>query len=326
MKFDKLLPTSTVGSFEKPDYLRRAQVEFKKGKITAADLLSKQEKAVKEIIELQERIGLDILVDGEMARGEMTVFFGENFGGMEISDWVRSYGNRYYRKPIVKSAIKWEKPITVDIFRFAQNLTDKPVKGMFTGPYTMLDWSFDEYYGDRREAVLAFAREYRREAEELKKAGCQILQIDEPAASVRMDEWPLVAEALEIITKDLGMYTICHICYGEFEKIEEKHGFSILPVDNLDLEFANSNFRVLDFFKGKNLPQDIAAGVFDVHTHQVPSVDTIVKNIEKIMALFPSEKLWIKPDCGLRTRTMAEAEESLKNMVEATEIVRGRLD
>jgi len=209
-----IFPTTVVGSFEKPDYLLKAVRNHRKGLITAEELKKVRLKALQDIIQLQEEVGLDILVDGEVEREEMTIFFAEKFNGLESSGWVRSYGNRYYRKPIITGPVRWPGPMTVDFFQEAQRLTDKPVKGMFTGPYTMVDWSFDEYYRDRKNAVLDFAKQYRLEAEALQKAGCQLLQIDEPAASVRVDEWDLFCEGLEIITKGLGIYTICHICYG----------------------------------------------------------------------------------------------------------------
>lgn len=314
-----LLPTTVVGSFPKPKYLLKAMNGFKKGRVTAQDLKKAQLKALDEIMEFQEKLGIDIPVDGEVEREEMTIFFAEKLGGMEASDWVRSYGNRYYRKPIIKEAIRWEGPMTVEFFAEAQKRTDKPVKGMFTGPYTMLDWSFDEYYGNRREAVLAFARELRKEAEALREAGCRILQIDEPAASVRLDEWDLFCESIDVITRDLDMYTICHICYGDFENVPD---FGKVPVDNLDLECANNNFC---FIKKDAFPQDISAGVFDVHTHKATSKEEIVKNIATLLEAFPAEKIWIGPDCGLRTRTKEESFNQLKAMVDGAKEAREKL-
>jgi 5-methyltetrahydropteroyltriglutamate--homocysteine methyltransferase len=191
---------------------------------------------------------------------------------------------------------------------------------MFTGPYTMVDWSFDEYYKDREKAVLDFARQYRLEAEALKSAGCRILQIDEPAASVRLDEWDLFCEGLNIITHNLGIYVICHICYGDFEHVPD---FNKVPVDNLDLECANNQFCFI-----KNRPafrQDISAGVFDVHTHKQTSKEELVSNIKEVLKVFPPEKVWIDPDCGLRTRTRQEAFDQLKLMVEAVREVRAEI-
>ena len=315
-----LLPTTVVGSFKKPTYLLKAMREFKKGVIDKTALKKAQMQALDEIIELQEQIGLDVLVDGEVEREEMTIFFAERFSGLEASDWVRSYGNRYYRKPIITDALRWTRPITVEFFKEAQARTKKPVKGMFTGPYTMVDWSFDEFYRNREMAVLDFAKQYRYEAEALKEAGCKILQIDEPAASVRLDEWDLFCEALSIITKNLGMYTICHICYGDFDRMPD---FSKVPVDNLDLECANNDFSFL--CGRKPFHQDISAGVFDVHTHRQTPKDELIKNLQTVLEIFPKERVWIDPDCGLRTRTRKEAFAQLKLMVEAVRKVRNRI-
>ena len=315
-----LLPTTVVGSFEKPKYLLQAIRNFKRGRINASELKKSRLQALDNIIALQEGIGLDVLVDGEVEREEMTIFFAEKFHGLEASGWVRSYGNRYYRKPIIAGPVRWPGPITVEFFKQAQKRTQKPVKGMFTGPYTMMDWSFDEYYKDREKAVLEFAHQYRLEAEALRQAGCQVLQIDEPAASVRVDEWDLFCEALSIITRDLGIYTICHICYGEFGQVPD---FGKVPVDNLDLECTNQRFNFLQ--DRQPFPQDISAGVFDVHTHKQTSKDQLIKNIESVLQIFPKKKVWIDPDCGLRTRSIAEARDQLKLMVKAVQEVREKL-
>jgi len=315
-----LLPTTVVGSFEKPKYLLQAVRDFKRGRIIASELKKSRLQALDNIIALQEGIGLDVLVDGEVEREEMTIFFAEKFHGLEASGWVRSYGNRYYRKPIIAGPVRWPGPITVEFFKQAQKRTQKPVKGMFTGPYTMMDWSFDEYYKDREKAVLEFAHQYRLEAEALRQAGCQVLQIDEPAASVRVDEWDLFCEALSIITRDLGIYTICHICYGEFEQVPD---FGKVPVDNLDLECTNQRFNFLQ--DRQPFPQDISAGVFDVHTHRQTSKDRLIKNIESVLQIFPKKIVWIDPDCGLRTRSIAEARDQLKLMVKAVQEVREKL-
>ena len=184
----KLLQTTSVGSFPKPDYLVSARNLYAKSQLSREELGELEKKATREVIALQERLGLDILVDGEMERGDMTAFFAEQLEGMGISGLVRSYGNRYYRKPIVVGPIRRVKPMTVPMYQFAQSLTEKPVKGMLTGPYTMTDWSFNEHYPSRRDTILAFAQVIREEAEDLQRAGARYIQIDEPALSTRPDE------------------------------------------------------------------------------------------------------------------------------------------
>jgi len=308
-------PTTTVGSFPKPAYLAEARKKFYRQEISREELLKFEEQATKEFVELQERVGLDVFVDGEAERGDMATFFAERLEGFEISQPVRSYGNRYYKKPRIVSEIQFREPMTKHFFEFAQNLTEKPVKGMLTGPYTMMDWSFNEHYNSREEVVHAFAKVLRQEAEELKKAGCQIIQVDEPALSVRSDEIELAAEGLRMVVEGLGMYSITHICYGAFETLAPK--IKLLPVDQIDLEFAGRDFELLDQLKGHEFPQDVGLGVYDVHTHKVTSQAKIQEYLQKALTFFKPEQIWVDPDCGLKTRNLEESEEGLREMVEA---------
>ncbi|MCK4858278.1 MAG: methionine synthase, partial [candidate division Zixibacteria bacterium] len=188
MKVAAMLKTTTVGSFPKPAYLLKARTQFARKKISADELQELEQQATCEWIARQEDIGIDVLVDGEMERGDMTTYFAEKLLGMGISDLVRSYGNRYYRKPIVEGELERPQPMTIAMFKYAQSLTDKPVKGMLTGPYTMCDWSFNTYYETRREVVLAFARLLHDEVTDLQAAGAKYIQIDEPAISTRPEE------------------------------------------------------------------------------------------------------------------------------------------
>ncbi len=318
-----MLLTTTVGSFPKPAYLVKARNEFASGKISEEELSGLEKKATEECIRLQERIGLDILVHGEMERGDMVTYFAERMKGFGISGLVRSYGNRYYRKPVVKGEVKREKPITVEMFKYAQSLTKKPVKGMLTGPYTICDWSFNEYYPDRRELVLALAKEIHQEVADLEKAGAEYIQIDEPAISTRPDEIELAIEAMKIVTEGIEAKTISHICYGDFKVIYPR--ILNLAVDQLDLEFANSNFANLDIFKHPKFTKEIAVGVLDVHSHIIEKKDKVKENIKKALEVFPIEKVYIDPDCGLKTRTPEEAEEKLKVMVAAVKEVKEEL-
>ena len=315
-----ILPTTTVGSFPKPDYLLDARKKSAKNEISKEELISLEKKATEFWMKKQEEIGLDVLVDGEMYRGDMVAYFAEIFSGFKESGLVRSYGNRYYHKPIIVDEIKWNSPITVEWWKFAQNLTKKPVKGMLTGPYTMMDWSFNEYYPDRASACLALAREIRKEVESLVSAGAKIIQIDEPAVSVRAEELLLAKEALNIVTSDIPAYFITHICYGAFEFIYPK--MLELPVDNFDLETSNSELDLLALFKKYPFTKDFSFGVVDVHTHKIEDVQTIKSRIEQALKLVPKEALWIDPDCGLKTRTVDESIDKLKVIVEATKSFR----
>ncbi|HWM50404.1 MAG TPA: methionine synthase [Thermoplasmata archaeon] len=316
----KALQTTSVGSFPKPEYLTRARTKASKGEISADELRILEEKATTEWLRFQEEIGIDILVDGEQYRGDMATYFAENLDGTEISGLVRSYGNRYYKKPIIVDELRRRGPISVDWFRFAQGQTKKPVKGMITGPYTMMDWSFDEYYGSREEACLAFAKLLHEEAVALESAGAKVIQVDEPALSTRFDELPLLVKAVGAVTKGLEASSVLHTCYGNYNEIFEY--FNKLPVDQLDLEMSNSGLDLLDRFKREHLKKEIAFGVVDVHSHVVEPESLIRERIEKALTIFAPSKLFIDPDCGLKTRSVEEAKAKLRNMTAATRAVR----
>ena len=315
-----LFPTTSVGSFPKLPSLMRARGDFAKGKISAAALQAEEEKATAFWMETQEEIGLDILVDGEQYRGDMVAYFAERMPGFEIGDLVRSYGNRYYHKPIISGEMRWPGPITVEWWKFAQRCTSRPVKGMLTGPYTVMDWSFNEHYPDRKAACLALAREIRKEVEALIEAGAKIIQIDEPATSVRPEELPLVAEAMQIVTEGLPAYFITHICYGAFRLIYP--AMLDIPVDNFDLEMANNQLSLLDLFREHRFGKDISFGVVDVHSHVTEDVATVEKRLEQALEVLSPEQVWVDPDCGLKTRTVEETLEKLRVVVEATRPLR----
>ena len=318
-----MLLTTSVGSLPKPDYLVAARSKLRKGEIDAKALHALEEQATREWITIQENLGIDIIVDGEQYRGDMVAYFAEHLGGFKTSELVRSYGNRYYRKPIIMGKVTRPKPITVDWWRFAQHLTNRPVKGMLTGPYTIMDWSFNEYYPSRRAATLAIAQVVRDEARDLERAGAQYIQVDEPAISTRPEEMDLAIEALGIVTRGLKAKTITHICYGDFMTIGPK--LHKLPVDQIDLEFANRNFELLDFFRGKRFPKEIGLGVVDVHRHGIESREEVIANLKKALTVFKPEQIYVDPDCGLKTRSPEEAVEKLRVVVEATRAVRDEL-
>jgi 5-methyltetrahydropteroyltriglutamate--homocysteine methyltransferase len=253
----------------------------------------------------------------------MVVYFAEHLSGFTIPELVRSYGNRYYRKPIINGKIIRSTPVTLDWWKFAQQLTAQPVKGMLTGPYTIMDWSFNEQYPSRRATALALAQVIRQEAKDLEQAGAQYIQIDEPAISTRPEEMDLAIEALGIVTRGLKAKTITHICYGDFETIGPK--LHKLPIDQIDLEFANRNFELLDFFKGKRFPKEIGLGVVDVHSHRIESRDEVVANLRKALKVFSPQQIYADPDCGLKTRTPQEAIEKLRVIVEAVRVLREEL-
>ncbi len=315
-----LFPTTSVGSFPKLPSLARTRNDFAKGKTTEAALRAEEEKATAFWMESQEKLGLDVLVDGEQYRGDMVVYFAERMPGFVIGDLVRSYGNRYYHKPIITGEVRWRGPITVDWWKFAQRCTSKPVKGMLTGPYTVMDWSFNENYPDRKSACMALAQEIRKEVEALLEAGAKIIQIDEPATSVRPEELPLVVESMQLVTEGLAGYFITHICYGAFGKIYP--GMLDIPVDNFDLEMANNQLSLLDLFREHRFRKDISFGIVDVHSHVIEEASTVDQHLERALEVLDPGQVWVDPDCGLKTRGVEETQDKLRVVVEAARRLR----
>lgn len=315
-----LLPVTAVGSYPKPDFVARARTDFVRGKLTSEELRRLEEKATVFWIEKQEELGVDVLVDGEQYRGDMVAYFAENLPGFEPGGLVRSYGNRYYRKPVITGAVKWERPITVEWWKFAQGLTQKPVKGMLTGPYTVMDWSFNEFYSDRKTTCMALAEVMRQEVAALIAAGCKIIQIDEPALSVRPEELPIVIEAMQACVHDLPAYFVCHACYGAFEYIYPE--MLKCPVDNFDLEMSNSGLDMLALFRQHPFTKDISFGVVDSHWHRVEEVETVRQRIRQALEVLPKEAVWVDPDCGLKTRTVEEALGKMRVIVQAARVFR----
>ena len=323
MTSDNILLTTSVGSFGKPDYLQKARNQNARGKLGAAELVELERKATLEWIRVQEDIGLDILVDGEMYRGDMVAYFADLLDGYSEGGLVRAYGNRYYHKPVISGKLARPKPMTVEWFQYAQSLTDKPVKGMLTGPYTMLDWSYNEAYPTRREAALALAEVVRQEAEDLDRAGARYIQIDEPAVHARPEELAIAIEAMGIVTQNLKAKTISHICYGDFAAIYP--GILDLPVDQLDLAMANYEYRWLDLMDRQPFTKEMAIGIVDVHTHELESVAEAADGIRRGLKYVSADKLLPHPDCGLKTRPVEESIAKCRIVVEATKVVRAEL-
>jgi 5-methyltetrahydropteroyltriglutamate--homocysteine methyltransferase len=316
--------TTQVGSLPKPPEILAARAAFARGTATREELRSLERRATEDWVRFQDEIGMDVIVDGEQYRGDMVAFFAEELDGFERGGLVRSYGNRYYRKPVVTGELRRTHPITLEWWEFAQSLTDKPVKGMLTGPYTIRDWSFDEHYESRDAAVMALAEVIRLEAEDLKAAGAKYIQIDEPAVSTRMDELELAIKALRVVTSGLdGVHTITHICYGDFHNAYPK--MLELPVDQIDLEMTNSNFDLLDAFRESPFTKSIGLGVVDSHSHRIESADEVEAGIRRSLEVIPPERTFVDPDCGLKTRTVDEAKEKLGVVVEGTRTVRREL-
>ena len=319
-----LFPITSVGSFPKPDFLMKVRADFAKKKISRGALEKAERQATEFWIRTQEELGVDVLVDGEMYRSDMVAYFAEHLKGFEEGGLVRSYGNRYYHKPMITDEVHWKGPITVEWWKYARGLTSKPLKGMLTGPYTVMDWSFIEYYPDRPTACLALAKEIRKEVEALIEEGAKIIQIDEPALSVRPEELPVAIEAMHIVTDGLPAYFITHICYGAFENIYP--GMLDLPVDNFDLEMSNSGLDMLELFKKHCYTKDISFGVVDVHTHVVEDEPVVEQRLRQALETLPKEAIWVDPDCGLKTRTVEEAIAKMQSVVTAAKALRSSVE
>jgi 5-methyltetrahydropteroyltriglutamate--homocysteine methyltransferase len=319
-----LLPTTAVGSYPKFDYVLDARRKFLRKQISKEELTTLERRATAEWVKIQEDLGMDLLVDGEQYRGDMVAYFADEMDGFAIAGLVRSYGNRFYPKPVVVGAVGRRQPVTVEWYKYAQSLTRKPVKGMLTGPYTIAEWSFNEYYPTRRELVLELARAIHEEVKDLERAGAQYIQIDEPAIHTRPEEdFELAVEAMQIVTAGVKAYTVSHICYGDVPKIYP--AMLRLAVDQLDLALKNEEFALLQTFKQAPFTKDIGLGVVDAHSHRIESVEEIADGIRRTLQVIPVGQVHISPDCGLKTRAIDETVGKLRNMVAATKLVRSEL-
>ena len=242
-----LLPTTVVGSFPKPDYLKEARVKYSKREIDELELRALTKKATSETVHDQIDAGVDIISDGEMDRGDMVNFFAKKLDGFKESGLVRSYENRYYHKPIVIGKVKFKEGMGVELFRYAREISNREVKAIFTGPYTMMEWSFNEHYSSRRELLRDLSIALHQEALEFESAGAKYIQIDEPAIPTKPKEIDLAFDAMKTVIEGIRAKTISHMCYGDFEYIYPK--ILELGVDQLDLEFANRNYELLEIIK-----------------------------------------------------------------------------
>jgi 5-methyltetrahydropteroyltriglutamate--homocysteine methyltransferase len=328
-----ILPTTTIGSFPQTKEVKKNRSSYRKGEIDKAAYDNKVYAFIKECIEKQEEIGIDVLVHGEYERNDMVEFFGENLEGYVFTDkaWVQSYGTRCVKPPIIFGDVKRIAPITVEYSAYAQSLTNKPVKGMLTGPVTILNWSFPREDISLKEMAYQIGIAIRNEVLDLEKAGIRIIQIDEAALKeklpIRKSDWyseyldwaiPAFRLCHSSVKAETQIHT--HMCYSEFNDI-------INDIDNMDadvisFEASRSKLTILDAIKESNFETEVGPGVYDIHSPRVPSVEEIVTVLKTMLTKIDKEKLWVNPDCGLKTRGIPETDASLKNMVEAVKIVR----
>ena len=327
------LPTTTIGSFPQTEEIRRMRKKFKKRDISEVEYESFIKKKIKEVIRFQEDINLDVLVHGEFERNDMVEYFAENLEGFIFTEngWVQSYGTRGVKPPIIFGDIKWEKPITVKWITYAQSLTDKPVKGILTGPVTILNWSFPREDIPLRDIAFQIAIAMKNEVKTLVDAGIKIIQVDEAALREKLPlrkkfwrkkylNWAIDAFRFvhSSLPPEVQLHT--HMCYSNFSDIIKE--IDKMDADVITIEAARSDLSILDSFVKYKYKKDIGPGVYDIHSPRIPSVNEIGELIDKIIKKLGYKHLWINPDCGLKTRTFTEISSSLKNMVEATNMLR----
>jgi 5-methyltetrahydropteroyltriglutamate--homocysteine methyltransferase len=330
-----LLPTTTIGSFPQTREIREARAQYRRREIGAAAYLQRIRTEIAHTVSRQEALGLDVLVHGEAERNDMVEYFAEHLWGYAVTaeGWVQSYGSRCVKPPIVYGDVYRPEPITVETARYAQSLTTRPMKGMLTGPVTLLQWSFVRDDQPRSATALQIALAVRDEVEDLEKAGIRVIQIDEPALReglpLKRSEWTAYLAwatqafrtAAAVANDATQIHT--HMCYAEFNDILP--AIAALDADVITIETSRSNMALLDAFGAFDYPNDIGPGVYDIHSPRVPEKAEMLALLRRAAAVIPPERLWVNPDCGLKTRGYAEVEPALRAMVEATRELRREL-
>ncbi|MCG9964419.1 5-methyltetrahydropteroyltriglutamate--homocysteine S-methyltransferase [Shewanella cutis] len=330
-----LLPTTTIGSFPQTPAIRGLRSRWRKGELSDAQYNEQLQQVTRDTIDRQLKLGIDVLVHGEAERNDMVEYFGEQLEGVGFTKngWVQSYGSRCVKPPLIYGDVSRPKAMTVDWAVFAQSLTDKPVKGMLTGPVTILHWSFAREDISRDTIATQLALAIRDEVVDLQNAGIGIIQIDEPAfregLPLKQSEWQAYLDwavnAFKLsaagVVDETQIHT--HMCYSEFN--DTIAAIAAMDADVITIETSRSRMELLNAFEDFEYPNEIGPGVYDIHSPNTPSVEAMVHLIEKAAQKVPVRQLWVNPDCGLKTRTWAEVEPALKNMVDATRELRRRL-
>jgi 5-methyltetrahydropteroyltriglutamate--homocysteine methyltransferase len=325
-------PTTTIGSFPQTDEVRKARAAHAKGSLSDADYAAFLRKETEAVVRWQEEIGIDVLVHGEFERNDMVQYFGEQLAGYAFTKhaWVQSYGSRYVRPPIIFGDVSRPKPMTVDWSSYAQSLTKRSMKGMLTGPVTMLQWSFVRDDLPRDQVCQQIALALRDEVMDLEAAGIGIIQIDEPAIReglpLRRGDWKTYLDwAVECfrlsasgVRDETQIHT--HMCYSEFNDIIDSIGS--MDADVISIETSRSRMELLDAFITYRYPNEIGPGVYDIHSPRVPAVGEMAGLLRKAKERLSPDQIWVNPDCGLKTRRWAEVRPALVNMVEAADQIR----
>jgi 5-methyltetrahydropteroyltriglutamate--homocysteine methyltransferase len=329
-----LLPTTTIGSFPQTPELRAARAAFRRGGMGESQYLQRLQEEIRRVVAAQEELGLDVLVHGEPERNDMVEFFAERLDGFVTTSngWVQSYGSRCTKPPIVCGDIARPVPMTLEITRFAQSLTRRPMKGMLTGPITIAKWSFVRGDVDLLDVAEQIALCLREEIDDLQDAGIGIVQVDEPALREAMPlkaraapawlERAIAAFRLAASTARPATQIHTHMCYSEFEDLLP--AIASMDADVVTLETSRSGMALLDALRAFSYPNEVGPGVYDIHSPRVPSTEEIQALIERAACVVPLDRLWVNPDCGLKTRGWPETREALRNMVSAARRERAR--
>lgn len=327
-----MFPTTTIGSFPQTNDIRTARAAFKKGELDQAGYTAAMKKEIEHVVRYQEDADLDVLVHGEPERNDMVEYFGEQLDGYAFSQngWVQSYGSRYVKPPIIYGDISRPKPMTVEWSKYAQSLTKRPMKGMLTGPITILCWSFVRDDQSREKTAMQIGLAIRDEVTDLEKAGIKVIQIDEPALreglplrdADRKDYLKWSVDAFRLSASSVGDSTQIHthMCYADFNDIIESIG--ALDADVISIETSRSQMELLGAFGTYKYPNEIGPGVYDIHSPRIPSAQEMVDLLEKAAKVLPADQIWVNPDCGLKTRAWPETKAALENMVKAAKQMR----
>ncbi|MCF0064899.1 5-methyltetrahydropteroyltriglutamate--homocysteine S-methyltransferase [Dyadobacter chenwenxiniae] len=327
-----LFPSTTIGSFPQTDEVRQLRANLKKGTLTIEEYEARIREEIVSSLRWQEKLGIDVLVHGEFERNDMVEYFGESLSGFVFTQngWVQSYGSRCVKPPVIFGDVERPEAMTVKWSAFAQANSEKLVKGMLTGPVTILQWSFVRDDQPRKDTAFQIGLAIRDEVVDLEKAGIKVIQIDEPAIReglpLRKHAWnnylKWAVDAFRLSAAGVADQTQIHthMCYSEFNDIIDS--IAAMDADVITIETSRSQMELLDAFANFNYPNEIGPGVYDIHSPRVPTVDEMIALLEKALKVIPARNLWVNPDCGLKTRKWPETEAALQNMIIAANILR----
>jgi 5-methyltetrahydropteroyltriglutamate--homocysteine methyltransferase len=327
-----LFPTTTIGSFPQTEEIRKLRADLKKGTINQDQYDAEISKAITESVRWQERLKIDVLVHGEFERNDMVEYFGEQLEGFVFTKngWVQSYGSRCVKPPVIYGDVERIAPMTVKWSSYAQSITNKPMKGMLTGPVTILQWSFVRDDQPREDTTMQIALAIRDEVTDLEKAGIKVIQVDEPAIREGLPlrhadwqqylNWAVKAFRISVSSVADATQIHTHMCYSEFNDIISN--IAAMDADVITIETSRSQMELLEVFSEFKYPYEIGPGVYDIHSPRVPTVQEMTELLEKAAQLLPARNIWVNPDCGLKTRKWPETEQALRNMVAAAQNMR----